>query len=289
MFTRILVPLDGSPLSEAILPAVESVAALFGAEILLLRVVPPAPDLGMEARYADSMVAGECERYLAEAAGRMTARGRRVSVLVRTGAPAQGIAEEAPRAGADLIAMSTHGRSGVSRWVFGSVTEKVIRLASVPLLLVRPPLRPCGSPDQRPFSRILVPLDGSALAESIFAQVEELVRKCAAEVHLLRVEEVEEAASHVKGSIAATRVHVAEEYLRHMTERSIAKGFTTLGAIRCGNSADGILRYSEERVCDLIAMSTHGRSGVSRLLLGSVADKVLRASQIPILLLRGRE
>ncbi|MBI3270344.1 MAG: universal stress protein [Planctomycetes bacterium] len=284
MFKRVLVPLDGSALSEAVLPHASRIAALFGAEFVLLRVAPPGGAAGMEAVYTESMLADECERYLHETAARLRGTGLEVRTIVRHGPVAQTIAEEAKAVAADLLAMSTHGRSGVSRWVFGSVTEKVVRLASLPTLLVRPPVRAPATAGEPLFSRVLVPLDGSGLAESILTPLAGFLERIQAEVNLVRVEGGTQVL--VRGQPVPGRVAAAQSYLGQLQGRFAGRGMRIVTECRFGRAADEILRYAEERACDLIAMSAHGRSGVSRLLLGSVADKVLRASPIPVLLLR---
>ncbi|HYB74474.1 MAG TPA: universal stress protein [Candidatus Sulfotelmatobacter sp.] len=133
MFRRILVPLDGSALAEAVLPQAMELARLHGAEVVLLRV-ESAPD------YAVAQAAEEAQHYLGDVAASLReARVRVSTMVVLSGDTAGEILVQAELTAADLILMSTHGRSGVGRWMLGSVAEKVLRAAVTPVLLVRVP------------------------------------------------------------------------------------------------------------------------------------------------------
>lgn len=138
------------------------------------------------------------------------------------------------------------------------------------------------------FARILVPLDGSSLAEGILPEVAELARLHGAEVMLLRV-----ALAHTcpGGEASEAQVHAVEEAEGHLAEverRLVALGITVSRGVRCGDATEEILDHARARHADLIAMSTHGRRGIVRLMLGSVAEAVLRASPVPVLLLRAK-
>ena len=143
MYERILIPLDGSELAEAILPFAEKVAGPLDAEVVLLRVVEPvAPGeamapAGLMPPDTLSLREAEAREYLAALASRLAAKGLRVQTVMRVGFPATEIAATAAARQADLITMSTHGRTGLRRVLFGSVAESVLRTASVPVLMVR--------------------------------------------------------------------------------------------------------------------------------------------------------
>ena len=163
MFEKVLVPLDGSELAEAVLPYVEDLGKRCAAELVLLRVVAMPPDKTTAAVYQPAValpgsaedldvdqhpiyreqemesLRGEAERSMAGAKNRLNEAGLEVRVEVLFGRTAERIAEYATKEEVDLIAMSTHGRSGFSRWVFGSVAQKVLRAVTVPILLIRPP------------------------------------------------------------------------------------------------------------------------------------------------------
>lgn len=151
MYERLLVPLDGSRAAEAILPFAEQVAGPLDAEVLLLLVVEPLS--AAEAVAAAGVVApdafrireAEAREYLARVEGRLVAKGLRTRSAVRFGIPATEILVATAEEGADLVAMATHGRSGLGRVLFGSVAEAVLRAAPVPVLLIRAPVVPGGT------------------------------------------------------------------------------------------------------------------------------------------------
>lgn len=143
MYKRILVPLDGSPLAEAALAHAQALAHQFGSELVLLRVVVSpyaivAPDLVLVGQDANQdLVHRQTEQYLKEVAGRLAAQGVKVRTLTCEGPVAEAILDHARAQCADMIVMSTHGRGGVSRWVYGSVADRVLQAAPCPVLLLR--------------------------------------------------------------------------------------------------------------------------------------------------------
>jgi nucleotide-binding universal stress UspA family protein len=142
VYRRALVPVDGSPLAEAILPLLIDIAAPLEMAVVLLRVVEPRPPMAVEGTrhvIVDDLgqLRREADAYLAPLASRLASRGVAVSCEVRVGRPAERILDAARETGADLIAMSTHGRSGLGRLLFGSVAEQVLREADVPVFLMR--------------------------------------------------------------------------------------------------------------------------------------------------------
>lgn len=143
MYKKILVPLDGSPLAEAVLPHVQALAESLGAEIILLRVaVNPAAefafsDPSLASDVVDTMEA-ETLDYIQSIRARLQRAGLRTSFLIREGSTAETILVVAEEIHADLIAMSTHGRSGVSRWLLGSIADRVVHHSPIPVFLIRP-------------------------------------------------------------------------------------------------------------------------------------------------------
>lgn len=137
MFKKILVPLDGSALAEAVMPEVTELATSQGAEVVLLRVALAHTPPGADQIEAQVYAVEEAERYLAEVESRFAGRGIKAGSAVRYGRAAEEILDHVETCGADLIAMATHGRSGIRRWVLGSVAETVLRAAPVPVLLLR--------------------------------------------------------------------------------------------------------------------------------------------------------
>jgi nucleotide-binding universal stress UspA family protein len=295
MYTKILIPLDGSRTSERVLPFARALAGTLKLPIELLEIVDlsaaSAHVASSDARHLDAMIAeGEREsrEHLKAVAGEFP--GSKVSCTVERGTPADVIIERAAADKGTLIAMATHGRSGVNRWVMGSVAEKVLRGSESTMFLVR------ADEDARPdgtgiIRSIVVPLDGSELAESVLPTVVEIAKSLALEVVLCRAYEL--AASAYYGSedylpnYDEMLLNLKKEVEGYLTQKAASvkqAGLTTVSWIAmAGSGADEILRYSREHPDALIAMCTHGRSGIRRWVLGSVTERVVRRSEDPVL------
>lgn len=274
MFKKILVPLDGSELAGRILDRLEPVFQQDHPEVVLLHVEPSlAPQ--------DQEKAREALEAFAET---LAARRATVTTRFEVGDPAQSILSIIETTQPSLVAMSTHGESGISRWIRGSVAERVLRSCPVPLLLANPTGVAEGG--GLGFKRILVPLDGSETAGEILPLVKQIAPRYEAEVILLRVERPRLAVSPTGSAALAEPGQAGEEllapYLKHLSE----EGIKVRTKIALGNPADWILKTAEDEQVDLLAMTTHGRSGPSRWLFGSIAEKVLRASPCPLLVHR---
>jgi nucleotide-binding universal stress UspA family protein len=249
---RILVPVDGSPGSEAILPALLPLVRSRPSEITLLRVVEE-PDLADAARAA-----------LHHSARGLLLDGIRAVSRLEWGRPADEIDYLARPIRHDLLAMATHGRAGLRRAFLGSTAEDVLRRARIPVLLNRPG---GGVGD---WTKIVLALDGSPLAEDVLQDVEPLALALKATVHVLHV----------------TAPNVPEPDLASVFERLAERGIPAIPARAVGAPAAGITRYLEESRAGLLAMTTHGRSGLARALAGSVAEDVIRSSPVPVLVRR---
>ena len=278
---RILVPLDGSRLSEAIVPLAEALARDYEAALLLVRALRTLNSAEAEVKAQE-----EAEIYLRGMADELTARGLRVEWKVWYDEPDRAIADAARFNAVDLITMTTHGRGGLSRLMFGSVAESLVRMAPVPVLLVRGELAwyPGG------LRKIVVPLDGSERSEAILPVVERLAGPFDLAIELLRAIEPLPAYAAAEISSARTEEMIAleeadaEGYLRKVATPLEAKGLRVARCVGRGLAVDVILRRAEETGAGLVAMSTHGRTGVGRLLIGSVAERVLRSAPVPVLL-----
>jgi nucleotide-binding universal stress UspA family protein len=313
MYGKVVVPLDGSELAEGVLPHVAEVIRDRGSQVYLLSVAPlmrrPSPS-PVDALPPSATIQTERERverkltaYLQTVAKRLEPVAADVRVGVRFGRQADEILSFVGEIGADLIAMSTHGRSGIGRWVFGSVADRVLRRAACPVLLVR-----AGRTQFRtPYQRILVPLDGSELAEQVLPYVKALIHppspleggvRGGTDVFLVSVlttglgdRTVALLTSYPPGlRLATTALHHAEVQLRSYL-RSVAAvlrdhGATVHIAVQRGSPADEILAHAAEVEADLISMTTHGFSGLSRWVYGNVAGKVLQGARSPVLLVR---
>lgn len=278
MFQKILVPLDGSRLAARVLGPVRRLLGP-GAQLTLLRVVEPQSEAEHDRAPA---VEAAIKAQLVQTR-ELLGDGASIEAQVLRGDPADEIARYARDAGQDLVAMATHGRSGVERWVRGSVAERVLRACEVPLLLCNPfALEPR---DRGPFERVLVPLDGSPTSARIVPLVEQVARAHASRVTLLRVEPMiisEVPSPVVSGSLWDPAP--LESSLEPQRAALAAAGVPVEARAAYGVVAAEVLRAARE--ADLLAMTTHGRSGVSRWWFGSVAEQVLRHAPCPLLVLR---
>lgn len=329
MFARILVPLDGSAGAERVLPDAVRLARASGGTVLLLRVIRPLmeydairPAPGMWLPAADNALRDAAAAYLDELRVREPLLAVRTEVHVLVGPVAPMVLRAADEERADLIVMSTRGRKGFARWLQGSVAGAVIRDARVPVLVLREAAAPLASDPAAEVSQVsaLVPLDGSPLAEAAIALAIQLVATMSppqgGSVHLLRV--VEPPPDRDAGqSPAARQEHAdrrrairrelrdAREYLDSVAigvrERladargvsvtwSIARGHDVAEAIlRAAQPADDTRRPDLPAEVHLIAMGTHGRGGLKRWLMGSVAERVVRDAPMPVLVVRPRQ
>jgi nucleotide-binding universal stress UspA family protein len=273
---RLLVPLDGSTLSEAILPVAEGLTRAHVAELLLLRVLE-----GQRVRDHEVELEHDAQRYLEATAERLHGRGlRHVRRVLWHGEPEQAIVNAAVRERVQLVAMSTHGRSGLDRLRFGSVAEAVVRRAPVPVLLARG-VAPWGEAGIR---RILVPLDGSPASEAVLPMVAALAGPFDLGIDLLHVAEPGGAGPERADRPGPAKGPEPGAYLGRVAAGLETRGLRASTILRRGLPPEIIATVAAETGADLVAMSTHGRTGLGRLLVGSVAERVLRAVPVPVLL-----
>lgn len=292
MNRNILVPLDGSPLAEQILPFVVALARS-GAEVTLLSAVVPF-DTWIDAGgvYAPtSFVEDEVKAaaaYLETQRQHLEAQEIVVHTTIARGAAAACIREVAAASDAWLIAMTTHGRSGLPRYVQGSVASEVVRTSSQPVLLIRATEHAVEHAD---LSRILVPVDGSAMSESVIPAAEGLARTVGAEIVLLRVVtppmvlypgEVVPSAPPVLDDLEAA----ARSYLVKLAAAVRHDGLRVQLEVVTGEATEAIVEAADRFDAGLIAMSSHGRTGLARALIGSTAEGVVRQSTKPVLVVR---
>ncbi len=265
MFRRILIPLDGSPLAEEALRRMERLLAGPGTELLLVHVVPRT---GMEGA-ALKLAEAQAEAYLAGLERDLAGRGIRVRTLVRQGPAAESLLEAVDAEKATLVALTTHGRTGLERWAFGSVAEKIVRSSPAPVLVFR------SFGPAAPFepARLLVAVDASGLSREAVAPAARLARRTRGCLLLLHVQD-------------AAHEHVPEPELRAVYDLARQEGVEARPLLRTGDPAAKILEAAAGEKADLIVMTTHGRSGVGRWVLGSVAEKVLRQADRPVLVIR---
>ena len=298
----ILVPLDGSPLAERALPLATALARRSGARVRLALVhrMPPPPFMPDAARlYATvegAIRQGEHDYLHAIAARISGALERPASAVILEGEPADALGKHVRDAGTDLVVMTTHGRGPVQRAWLGCVADRLVRSLDIPVLLVPPP----ASADEMvvadtTISRILVPLDGSALAEATLEHAVGLARMFDAPIELIQVvppavfepEPPVAFPSGIDEQLTSIRKSIAQDYLDDVAERLRERGVAATATAVVGASVAGTLAdLAHADSTDLVAIATHGRSGLPRLVLGSVADKLVRSAKTPVLVCR---
>jgi nucleotide-binding universal stress UspA family protein len=276
MFKTILIALDGTPEAEAVVPMARALARARYAELVLVRITAD-----YHTTAAENVAAGQ---YLDEVIRRHDLGRLRVRTELRYGDVGGQLLAAAREANADLIALATHGRQGIARAWFGSVTEHVLAESPVPLLVVRGD----GQSPAR-LQRLLVPLDNSPLSEAALDVARDLAALTAARLHLLEVvewppnwadqEEIASAWEEEQRAAVQARLDaaIAELY---------ARGIVATGEAAIGTVAETIARVVCQQVADLIIMGTHGYTGPRRALYGSIADEVVRTAGRPVLLIR---
>ncbi len=284
MQKRILIPLDGSALADRIVEQVKRLLVRKDHEVVLLSVVEPDADLAARAEKQQ-----DAQDHLQGIRDALVDGGAVASVRVVTGDPVEEIVAEAERLQPELVAMATHGRSGLTRFVRGSVAEQVIRACPSPVLVANPrALDGMGEGRELRFRRILVPVDGSDVSLGVLPLVEDLGRLYDSEVLLLRVEwTVPVAAAPYPAEVGALRPPREVEATLEPTRRRLEQaGLRARSLAAYGPEALEILDAAEREQVDLVAMSTHGRSGLSRWIYGSVAEQVIRHCTRPLLVRR---
>jgi nucleotide-binding universal stress UspA family protein len=297
MYTRLLIPMDGSKTAEAVLPYGRALARSLEIPVELLGVVDTSVldnrvfggSEDSEAIIAASIRSSE--GYLKRIA--KTFPADKVSCTVESGQPEDVIIEKAG-SDATLTAMATHGRSGINRLLMGSVAEKVLRSATNPLILIRAS-EEADSEGLAALKSVVVPLDGSELAETVLSPVVQLANALKLEVILLRAYEVpmntyagmEDSYPVDYERIIGALKDEAKIYLESKVGELKRNGIEKVSfAISEGSGASEIVALGRRTPDNLIAMCTHGRSGIKRWVLGSVTEKVVRLCDDPVLIVR---
>ena len=297
MVQQMLVGLDGSPLAETILPYVTVLAKGVGAEVTLLHVVHVPEEVQEGERYQIvqpllQQVDTQAQDYLGRVAQQLADAGLAVKSQVITGDTAAAIVGYAQQKGMDLIALATHGRSGLQRWFHGSVAEKVLHTTQMPLLLIRPTEE--QTPSAPELTQIVVPLDGSAVAEAALSLAEELAASCKVPLILLQVvETVTLSFADPAGMGLSSYPQVleglqeaADIYVQRLAATVSSKGFSVHTETPMGTPAEKIVEYVHDHRGSLVVMTSHGRTGLAGLVLGSVARRVVQHGNTPTLVVR---
>lgn len=304
MTLTIVVPLDGSANAEQALPWAAALARRRGAGLLLISVVEIPMEFGTWSVARAPMMDEEMNRWMADSEEYLRGIGSNLGdvpfdVAVKLGGASVEVSAIIEGLDDPVVVMSSHGRTGARRILMGSVATRIVHDSRCPVLVVR--YQEDGRVEETPsLDRVLAPLDGSPFSEHALTRAVAVLGD-ALSIHLLRVIELpvfraggalEPGMSFEYGLVAeyleATRDE-ADAYLREIQEVVSEKGHEVTIEVRDGRVAEEILLASTERQADVIAMATHGRGGIGRLVFGSVAESVLSKAEIPLLLIRPSE
>jgi nucleotide-binding universal stress UspA family protein len=289
MVTTILVPLDELALAERALPFATTIARTTGARLVLVRIASAPPLPGMAARVSEVVARRRAEADLGMLVERLRQEGFTADAAVYAGEAGEAIVVAVRQWQADLVVMSTRGRTGMARWIIGSVADSVLQHTPVPVLLV-----PAAS--KRPWPgdaglRILVPLDGSEPAEAALVQAR-AVAGTGGEILLYRAllpyasidsgESLDALWTDLLAEVRSGAVH----YLEGLATTLRAEGYRVRTAVEHGAPGPRIADHARRERVDLIVLSSHRRAGAMRWLLGSVAEDLLREAPAPLLLVR---
>ncbi len=321
MFKRILVPLDGSSLAEKALPLAARLAKVSGGTITLLHIsnltIEYGPYMAQPFAYIESTLEADIEQarlYLDDIERSPVLKNIKVQKEALSGEPAQCILDFA-QSDADLIIICSHGRTGFKRWAMGSIAQKVARYSTKPVLIVNSEHTafPATTTTSTHPINILVGLDGSALAEAVLLPAAQLSAALNASgkgsLHLLRVVEIIQEMRHEAtttiNEMNEQTVAIARTYLQKVENRLQSGDFAmfhlkvTASIATSYDTADILVREAEQgerrddgtehEGCDIIALATHGLGGLQRWVMGSVTERVLGSTKLPMLIVRSTE
>ncbi|MFC6615018.1 universal stress protein [Halopenitus salinus] len=289
MYETILIPVDGSEHAIRAAEHGSRLAGAFDADLHLLNVadVQSAGGLfnagGVDGEFV-RRIEEEGRNVLEAAADAIEGRyDAEISTAVVRGEPSETILEHAEEVGADLLAMGTHGRTGVNRYIAGSVTERVVRLSETPVLTTRATVE---SDPERGYDDVLVPTDGSEAAEVAVEHGLAIAERTGARVHAVSVVSVRGLETNPEYTrIAELREHLtgnAKEAVDDILARAEERGIDAVGSVPNGSPGSILLEYVDEHDVDLVAMGTHGRTGLDRYLIGSTAERLIRRCAVPV-------
>lgn len=286
MYETLLVPLDGSEEAKVVLPYVQEIAAKFASKVILIRVFESEKSVE-DSSYMDG-ITRQMLSQLSKQGSFLT-----ISSEILFGKPAKAILECADKNECKLIVVSSHGLSGHDMWSIGSIADKILRAENHPVLLIKDsPKRPLPATGGL-IKKILVPLDGSRPGETIVPYAETMALGFKAQLVLFNV--IEQPITTWKGPGYDLTAEVKSDFEKHASPIALAyleqvagklqnKKLSVSMVVRIGYAADEILNFAGANDMDLIAMSTHGLSGIRKWVIGSVTDKILRAGDKPVLL-----
>jgi nucleotide-binding universal stress UspA family protein len=297
MYRSILLPLDGSSFADEALPMAAHLAATHGAHLTLVHVIRPAPDVNFKTPDEDLAWKTQVRSAAADALGeevmKLKAAGIDASAEVREGAVVEALLDVAEAQKADLLVLTTHGAGGFRRWWLGSVADALVRRGDLPVLLVRPwDDTESRVAERGRFGTVLVPLDGSAAAEEVLEHARALQDQ-GAQLILVRVvpSPLEVGSLYGVPTVRLEREshreqrEEAERYLGEVAAR-LESGNHETRVVEASSAAEGVLEAARVHGADLVALATQGRSALGRMVIGSVADKIIRGAAVPVLAVR---
>ena len=308
MYRRMLIPLDGSELAEVVFTYAKELAGRLDIDLTLLHISSQETRdfTPMQEAYI-KRAAEKVKRQAREVQEKTSSKPVKKAVQVKgelaTGYPAEEILRYASGNDYDLILLATHGRSGLKRWSMGSVASKVLGSSKIPVWLVR-----AGIPEETPYDKwpsqtLIVPLDGSELAESVLPHVEALAKQRSTgpvEVVLLKVSETPSIPTYYGPEISGVslnwgdyiqqetirRKQSAADYLAEVAKGLESSNIKVITEVIEGKANDEIVEYANKHPYSLLIMATHGRSGLSRLVYGSVAANLLQGLIRPLFIIK---
>ena len=301
MYRVIMVPTDGSGFDREAIRVALRIGERTGAKVRLVRVLAAGSLMGVTAPADDTLIApdvvhGQRDRALGElyalAAECRATSSAEISVDLHSGPVSDVLQGYARRNDVDLIVISTHARSGISRLSLGSVTDSLIRHTTIPVLVVKPESSYLNPQVGAAFRHIVVPLDGSTLAEQILPPVLALAKLEEAEITLLNV--LISTQSYPQKEMIAPNlpwwdkdISLARAYLFRVAGRIRREGVpVTTDVVIAENVASAIAEFASREKADLIAIATHGRGGLARMFRGSVADALIHSARASMLVFK---
>jgi nucleotide-binding universal stress UspA family protein len=291
MLQKILVPLDGSSAAEIVLPFAEEIATKSAAGITLVTATGTEPQ-DLEPLYR-SYLDRTRDKVQDQLSGYPAGSAVKLDTRVLKGSPADEILHYAEEAKTDLIVMASRGSTSHGPWLLGSIARRVTVASTEPVLVVKNPATQTAVEQKKIFKRIMVPLDGSPAGEAALPFTEELASKLGSELILFH--DIQPVASWVGYGMGASYAAIEEPenvrrvalaYLESVRVRLAKKGLPVKVVLQDGAPAELIIEYAKAEAVDVIAISTHGRSGISRWVFGSVTEKVLQYGKPAVLVVR---
>jgi nucleotide-binding universal stress UspA family protein len=295
LYKKILVPLDGSELAQLALPFAEKIAGQLGSHVMLIYVGQSSEDSrNPERQLYLEKIATDLKAGVKRRIGKLKRKRINVKSEILTGDAAAEIIDYANNSETDLIIMSTHGRSGLERWALGSVADKVLRGTDKPLILVRARTVSPEISSESVLRKIVLALDGSKDSEAVIPYVEDLALGINAEVVLIHVIEPSYSFYTIGGlkyqgyseRKKKTMKAFYNSYLKGIATRFANRGIDTRHQVLFGDVTEAIVDFADKTRADLVAMTTHGRSGVKRWVLGSTAARILQIGSTSLFLVR---